>query len=230
MRLLFIFIFIIAVEAAGISQSTIMRSITDLSDQYNTVNYDRNLMMGDANVEGSPYLAEGFIKGEVVLADSISYYDIPLRYNIYNDRIEFQTKEEQVLEIDIRSQSCSAEFGPHHFISADYIERGKEKFGFLELLEEGHISLYKKYIVTFKEATETKGFQDAQPNRFVRQSDEYLLAIDQGMPETFRSKALLEILMPLCPDIETYKKSEKLKLRQEEDLIRLISYCNNELK
>jgi hypothetical protein len=109
----------------------------------------------------------------------------------------------------------------------NYSDRGEDKRGILELLVDGNVGLYRQYIVHFKEATKTAGYQEAQPNRFVRQSDEYLLSIGDSMPETIRkSKLLMEDLKKIKPDIEDYAKEQKLKIKSEEGLTKLIQYCN----
>lgn len=226
MRLLLTVLLLIA-GIAGYSQSYAMRSLTDLSDQYTTINSGKNFDRESADIEGSPYLNEDFVSGEVILNDSIYYTGIPLRYNMYSDRIEFKNNAGQVLEVDLTAYSAVFNFGQYHFISTEYLERGKPKLGILEVLSEGRVQLYKQYDVHFKPATEVKGYQDAQPNRFVRQNDEYLYAIDRGKPASIRNtKALMEILTPFYPEIEEFKKSEKLKLKKEADLIRLIEFCN----
>lgn len=226
MRLIFVIIIVTIAGSSVFSQTYAMRNLTDLSDQYTTEMGKRNLEFAD--IEGSPYLDEAFVPGEIVINDTIHYTEIPVRYNIYNDRIEFQTSAGQILEIDISGQKTNYKFDTHFFIATDYIDRGKEKKGILEVLVDGRVQLYKQYIIDFKKATETKGYEDAKPNRLVRQDDEYLLAIDQGKPETFRnSKDLMEKLSLINPGIEQYKKSQKLKLRLEQDLIKLIQYCNN---
>lgn len=225
MRSIFACILIIAGSSA-FSQSYEMRNLSDLNDQY-VLQKSRDSEYN--SVEGTPYLDKEFVKGEIVVDDTMRYLDIPLRYNIYNDKIEFKDESGQVLEVGIDAPACIYKFGPHRFVSTEYIDRGKEKQGILEVLVEGHVQLFKQYIVDFKQATETKGYEDAKPNRFVRQGDEYFLAIDEGKPEFIRnSKALLEKLKPLYPDIEEYKKSQKLKLRSENDFIRLIQYCNEQ--
>lgn len=226
MKLILTLLIISIAGSSGFSQSSVMRSLSDLSDQY-TLSKARGILEY-SDVEGSPYLNEAFVPGEVVINDTMVYSKIPVRYNIYNDRIEFQTSAGQILEIDILEQKTSYKIGSQFFISTDYIDRGEEEKGILEFLVDGKIQLYKQYIVDFKQATETKGYEDAKPNRFVRQDDEFLLVIDQGKPETFRnSKELMEKLTLINPGIEQYKKSQKLKLRSEEDLIRLIRYCND---
>lgn len=221
-------ILMIIAVSPGVSQTSEIRNLNDLSDQYTIEKSKRNFMMEHAEVEGTPYLNEAFVPGEVVINDSIIYSEIPMRYNIYNDRIEFQNNERQILEVDITEQFWRFSFGPHEFMTVDYVDRGTERRGILELLVNGHIQLYKQYLVHFKNATKEIGYQEAQPNRFIRQEDEYLIAIKQGKPETFRnSKELMEKLTLINPDIEQYKKSQKLKLRSENDLIMLIQYCNN---
>jgi len=210
---------------SGFAQTTIMQNVGDLSDQYRLEKSKGAISMVD--VKGSPYLEELFFPGEIVVNDSLVIKDVPLRYNIYNDRFEFTNEDGQVLEIGIMDNDFTYTIQNKVFSTLNYSDRGEEKRGILELLVDGNVRLYKQYIVHFKEATKSAGYQDAQPNRFVRQSDEYLLSISDGMPQTIRkSKLLLGDLTKVKPDIEVYAKEQKLKLKSEDGLLRLFKYCN----
>lgn len=229
MRSIFLFMLLILAGIQVFPQSYIMRNVTDLSDQYSLEKINRDPTLAYADVEGSPYLNEEFENGKIVIDDSLIYQDIPVRYNIYSDRIEFQSKLGQVMELEIPELSLQVTYGFHRFIYTDFLDRGKEVEGMLEILAEGNVGLFKQYRVTFKEATKPRGYEDAKPNRFVRQADEYLLSVGNGVPETFRnSKAIMEKLETIRPEINEYRKRHKLKLRSEQDLIALVRYCNEE--
>ncbi len=230
MRLIFILISCIAFCYTGFSQAYIISDIGSLSDQFNFEKSRANVLNGPnySNIEGSPYLSEEFIPGEVILNDSIRFEKIPLRYNIYSDKIEFRNDRKQILEIDASNQAYRFNFGNLCFTSSDYSYNGHNERGILELLADGKIRLYKKYLIDFKPATKAIGFKDAEPDKFVRLDDDYLIATGQGNPEPFRNtKELLGKLKQIKPDIEQYAKDQKLKLKSEKGLIQLIQFCNN---
>jgi hypothetical protein len=207
-------------------------TITDLSSLSDLMSFEKNKSSefnnpSYANVDGTPYLNEEFIPGDVFINDTILIEEVPLRYNVYSDEMEFVSAQEQVLVINDPNKKFEFNLEGELFSIQEYSEHGNTERGVLQLLVDGDFRLYKKYQVDFKPATKAIGFQEAQPNRFTRQDDQYLLAVEQEAPETFRNhKDLLEKLKAHKPAIEKYAKEQKLKLRSESGLIQLIQYCN----
>ncbi|HKJ44165.1 MAG TPA: hypothetical protein VKA27_18855 [Sunxiuqinia sp.] len=227
MKLPVLFIFFLLIGLTGFSQTIVIKDLTSLSDQ---LTYQRS--RGETNyndIEGTPFLNRQFIIGEVIVNDSIHYENVPLRYNIYSDNIEFMNDQKQVLEINNSQSKYQFKFDNHQFTVRDYLNYGKTAHGILERLVDGKIQLYKKYQVDFALATKAIGFKDAVPNRFVRKDDTYLISAEKELPSAIGSKkALFEKLKSFKSDIEKYAKSRKLNPKKEEDLIQLIQYCNNE--
>ena len=226
-KIIFLLLFCFAFGLLGFSQAAAFSTLRGLSDQF-TFEKSKMNALDDINIEGSPYLNKEFILGEIVADDSIRFEKIPLRYNIYSDKIEFKDDKEQILELDMSRQTYNFKLGNLWFAPLDYLDNGNKKNGILEVMVEGNIRLYKKYLVDFKPATKAAGYQDAKPDRFIRMDDEYLIAAGSDMPETVRiSKKLFERLKQFKPDIEQYAKSKGLKIKSESGLIQLIQYCNN---
>lgn len=216
------------ISALSFSQSFIISDLTTLSDHLsfkNSYNNDTQYK----NIDGTPYLSENFTNGEVILNDSLLYMDIPLRYNIYNDKIEFKNENEQVLEIDNSKQNGKYRFNNQIFISHNYFYEGQQKQGILELLVDGEIQLYKKHTVEFTNSTKAIGYQEAKPNRFTSCDCEYLIAKGKNNPELIKQnkKTIFEELKQYQINIEQYAKEEKLNPKSEKELIRIVSYCNN---
>lgn len=230
MRIALLLTFCFVFNHMGFSQAF---TITDLSSLADLLSFEKNKTSAldrdyYRDFDGTPYLDDDFIPGEVIINDSIRIEDVPLRYNIYSDRVEFMNEQNQVLEIDHSKQEFDFNFGGHLFTIQDYLDHEESKRGILELMVDGHIRLYKRYLIDLKPATKAIGFQEAQPNRFTRQDDKYLLAVGQNAPETVRnSKDLLEKLKKIKPNIDQYAKNQKLKLKSDKGLIQLVQYCNN---
>ncbi len=226
MRFSFLFILCLACSSVAFSQTF---TITDLSSLSDLMSFEKNKSNefnnpSYANVDGTPYLKDEFVPGDVFINDTILIEEVPLRYNIYSDQMEFVSVQKQVLVIDDPSQKYAFNLEGELFTIQDYIDRGNTEHGVLQLIVDGELRLYKKYLVNFKPATKAIGFQEAQPDRFTRQDDDYLIAIEQNNPETFHNpKDLLEKLKAHKPGIEKYAKEQKLKLKSESGLIQ---YCN----
>lgn len=211
------------------SQTYEIKDINSLSDQFKFGRFT-DISFDDAtqkNYEGTPFFNEDFSAGDVVINDTTHYQKIPLRYNIYTDKIQFKNNQGRILEFNLASQKYIFTIENKRFTNKEYLRYKEKETGILEILAEGKISLYKKHGVVFKQATREAGFKPAEPNRFKPLDDKYLIAIDNNIPEAITlSKKLLEQLEVLKPGVGEYARSNKIKLRSEEDLIRLIEYCN----
>ena len=80
-------------------------TIADLSSFSDLLSFEKNKSgafynNGYRDFDGTPYLNDNFIPGEVIINNSIRIEDVPLRYNIFSNRIEFRNKQKQVFEID----------------------------------------------------------------------------------------------------------------------------------
>ncbi|PTN09479.1 hypothetical protein [Mangrovibacterium marinum] len=212
------------INLIGYSQAFTIRDLSSLSDH---LTYKRNNENTYTNIEGSPFLDENFVVGKVIINDSILIENVPLRYNIYSDKIEFKNANGQILEISNSGQVYQFKLGSHTFLESEYRTKNETEQGVLELLVNGNIKLYKKYRIELKEATKAIGFQDAQPNRFTPLDDEYLIAEGDAIPQVIKNpKILLEELKSYQPDIEKYIQKEKVRVKTESGLIRLIRHCN----
>lgn len=227
MRPILLFAFYIGFCHAGFSQGVSVQDLHSFSDNFR-MEKNRNKTIDPVyrGIEGSPYLNEEFTAGEVTLDDSVRFEKVPLRYNIYTDKIESINKD-VVIELELGNRAYTFNIGGSLFAGLDYTAGSREAYGVLELIADGHARLYKRYRIVLKPATRASGYSEAKPDRFVRLEDEYLIAAGQERPETFRNAAeLIEKLKSLKPDIQQYAKNQKLKLKSESGLIQLVQYCN----
>lgn len=230
MKTIFFLAFSFAFVLSGFSQSFVISDLSTLSDHVNVRKGNNNTLNGKyyEHIDGSPFLKNEFQKGIVSVNDTLSFKDVPLRYNIFTDKIEFKDRKDQVLEINDQNQDYYFLINQKHFKTVDYIYDNAIKRGVLEILVRGHIQLYKKYQVEFEPATKAIGFQDAQPDRFVSKDAEYFLAVDNEKPKEIKlnKKDIFSQLKQFKADIEKYAKAEKLNTKSEKDLVQLLQYCN----
>ena len=91
---------------------------TSWNDPFPAVNtYGRNnLTLND--IEGSPYLDSEYQSGTVTIDDGTVYKGIPLRYNCYNDVLEFE-KDNKAYDLLPKTKIKRAEFGGQVFTYKD---------------------------------------------------------------------------------------------------------------
>lgn len=228
MKTILLFAFCIGLCQEGFSQNVSGQDLRSFSNDFR-MEKNRNKTIDPAyrGIEGSPYLNEKFTTGEVTVDDSVRFEKVPLRYNIYTDKIESINKDDEVIELDLANRTYTFNIGGSLFTGLDYTAGGRKAGGVLELVADGQVRLYKRYRIVLKPATRASGYSAAEPERFVRLEDEYLIAAGQERPETFRNAAeLIGKLKSFKPDIQQYAKNKKLKLKSESDLIQLVQYCN----
>lgn len=216
----------------AVSQSTQIHEINRTIDQFVRERSSGSAVDPNkyANVAGSPYLDEAFKEGNVIINDTIPFSQVPLRYNIVTDKMEFKNKREQLMEIDYSAGQYSFLIDDHHFKVLDYKDKNKHQNGHLELLVDGAVQLYKKHNRQFEKATQVKAFEEPLPDRFVENDPTFLIAKKGEIPETISKKRdLLQKLNVDNPKIEQYLKDNKLKMRSEESVIDLITFYNKAL-
>ncbi|MFW6327994.1 MAG: hypothetical protein ACOC2F_06735 [Bacteroidota bacterium] len=229
MKKIVFFLFLSVLPSSAFSQSNIFRDLESFTDQYNFEKSETHALEGTSynKIEGSAYLDQDFIPGEVKLNDTTRFEEVPLRYNVYSDKMEFMTPQNYILEIDNSDANFTFYIGDQTFKNKNYLYNNEKQKGILELLSDGEIKLYKKHRISFEPATKPKGFQEAEPDRFEKEKDRYFISIEEERPQlVMRKKDLEKILKPHCPDIKDYIKSERIKVKNEKDLIKLIEHCN----
>jgi hypothetical protein len=188
--------------------------------------FGRNhLKLGD--VQGSPYLEFEYSKGVVSTDSDVLYIDIPLRYNCYDDVLEFQ-KDKIPYDLVPKSKVKRAEFGGHVFVYKD-IQSGKGiDQSYLEILIEGKINLYARYTITFYDEEPLRGFADPKPARFDDFSETHYVAFNNSPAiKILTNKKLVEVLADKRKQIETFISKQKLSSKKSDDLIKIISYYNS---
>lgn len=183
-----------------------------------------------ATTEGSPYLDDELISGYVKfrLTDSIVTF---LRYNIFMDEMEY-LEGDKLQVIDNESHLDHVYVNSHIFYYKTYKFRNAFKQGYLEKVVDGPYELYLKYEVGFeKRQNAQSSYDQPTPDRFVEKSPIWFCSIKNGPIRNFETDktGLEEIFREDYSKIKQYVKSEKLKLRKQEDMIKLFSYYNSTL-
>lgn len=169
------------------------------------------------DIEGSPYYSEEFIVGKVYLESGISA-DVPLRYNLYTDEVEFM-QDGKVLDL-IKDNVKYIEQGE------DVIIQDNSTYFFSQ--ESGKFSLYIKKVVRFKDKTPAGGYIDPEPAKFILETDKYFLKEENKPAEEIRTKrALQEMLSENEAALDFIKKS-RTKVNRAEDLLELVKFLNSQ--
>tara|TARA_R110002072_G_scaffold302406_1_gene485195 strand:+ start:4701 stop:5414 length:714 start_codon:yes stop_codon:yes gene_type:complete len=183
------------------------------------------------NIVGSPYDVTRFQLGNIYKNDKIVAPNIPMRYNIFSDEIEINTSQVSQKE-NINNLSKSTDvfvsIANEVYVFIENIAK-KEESGYFKVIVEGsHFDLYKKSSVTYikKKFAETN-YQQDQPARFNRE-DTFFLINKQGdfFEIPTKKKSFLTIFKQHNKEIHSFIKDNKLDIKNENHLAKIIKYFN----
>lgn len=181
-----------------------------------------------SQIEGSPYLNDEFENGTIYTTEKQQYVDVPLRYNIYNEQLEFKSPQGIIQALATPEILELAKFGDTQIAYQPYISGNKTKNGFFIVLSTGKASLYSKPEIAFKEATEPAAYKEAEPPKFLRKSDEYYLRFDSTPAKRIGNKKDLIAAFPdKQSEIKSYISKNKIKAGKAESLKKLVEYYNS---
>ncbi|WP_114820009.1 hypothetical protein [Chryseobacterium sp. KLBC 52] len=171
---------------------------------------------------GSPYLSKSFNIAQV----ANDYEKAPVRYNTFNDEIEFQKngttlalpKEEKFSRIEIFSPKMTlVRLDTQDDLSGYFFELVKDKTG-----------LYKKIKTKFIDAVPAaNSYATDRPASFKTLDPVYYIKTESGyIKKPKKIKDIAEAFPAKKDEIEKFAKSNNIKINKEEDLIKLVKFLN----
>jgi len=178
------------------------------------------------NINGTPYLKKEFEEGKVYL-NTGEVFSGEFRFDLYANQIQFINEDsryviaypEKIYKIDLNGNVLKY---------IDYkIDAGIDH-GYFITLVEGYYSLYLKKTKTLKDPVATKPYEQARPARFLDHKDIYYIKVGENPGQRVRKKReIIKICGEHGPKVETYIRDANINVRNEYDLIKLVTYVNN---
>jgi hypothetical protein len=183
------------------------------------------------NITGSPYDENYFQLGFIYSNNELKASNVPMRYNIFSDDIEINTSQDpnkQDINVLSKSPDVFVKIGTDVFVYVENLS-DENQSGYFKVVHEGdHFDLYKKSRVNYveKRFAETN-YQQDQPARFDR-TDTFYLVSNRGvfyeLPTNRRRFAA--VFKEHNKEIDTYVRSNRLDIRNENDLEKIVKYFN----
>ncbi len=168
--------------------------------------------------------------GKVVLKDNTVYEDWLLRYNIYNQQMQF-INEDDTSALGNPDEILSITIDDHTFLFDEFIcENNVKRKGYLELLVDGNCKLYLHRCISHRyvDVCAEPGAEYVKEEFYM--TKRYFMAENSEpaliLPE--KKKELISMLDDENKDIKSYIKDNKIKLCNEENLKELFTYYNLE--
>ncbi len=179
-------------------------------------------------IQGSPYLIDSFIVGSIYTSKNEHFQNIPLRYNIFIDNIEYIMGASSILTLKNPETVEKVEYGNYKLIYLSQSEKTKFGNGFFIVLTEGKATLLSKPGVTLHKPTQSGGYTDAQPPRFSRNPDTYYIKVGKNQAKIIKSKKqLINIFPDSREELSNYIKANNTKISDQKYLSDLIQYYNS---
>ncbi|RUT77848.1 hypothetical protein [Ancylomarina longa] len=178
-------------------------------------------------ITGTPYLSKNFEKGNIITKDSTLYSGIYLRYNAYEDIMEFK-KDSFALEISNKFPIKQLSIKGIVYEKKVFKYDNSQKIGYFERLEKGSINLYARKTIAYIKAKPSRGYQDARPAEFKKNKTEFFLTKGETPNVSFiaNKSTLINLLGEEKKQISNYIKSNRLNIKKECDLRKIITYYN----
>lgn len=207
----------------GFSQQ---RTSYEIGSNITGVNFDNAYRVEyKENVVGSPYYNE-----ELILAKITGYENenFALRYNAYQDEIEFKKDGElyylpKIEDMVVKFISPAKEY---HY--KKYSDKNIQLRGFLVLLFDNKIALYKKEQIKFITAKEAENsYTRDKPATYTKIADTFFIQkgdVVNNFPKN--RKELIGLFPDKKAEITAFLKKTKISFSKEIDLINLVNFLN----
>ncbi|AUC74253.1 hypothetical protein [Olleya sp. Bg11-27] len=188
---------------------------------------------GDTNIEGSKFIKSHYQQANISTHPNILFN---VRYNAYNDDIEIEGKENTSYSLNKYSGTIIVTMlTGETYINAKYIDNENNiNTGFFEVLKtSGEFFLLKKQTITIKEKEEAKTtYHQSKPAKYKKSKDEYYIKTNNltatKIPK--KNKDFANLFPNKKDAISKFIKDEKIKLKKEEDLIKVFKYIEDTAK
>jgi hypothetical protein len=184
-----------------------------------------------ADMEGSPYLYDGWAKGVALLSDGKAYKGLYLKYNEIEGTVIFKyalTDSAMMFAIPavefIFSYITNDQEHTAHFLSGFKPVNDGNGNTFYQVLDNGKTKLLKK---TVKKIVQNKEFNSSTTTRKVDENTSYYLAKDK-QPVRIKNdnKSVLAALSDKADKLKQYMADNKLNVRDDEDFAKVVNYYN----
>lgn len=186
------------------------------------------LSVNYSDVKGHPYLFEEWTEGTVKLSNGKTYSAVSLKYNVLRDEVFFKDpKTGQLLAFVVpvvEFKLNDADKGSLLFRNGyKALENATEK-SYYQVVFNGGMQLLKR---TSKKINEEKPFNSASTIKSFEEITSYFLASNDTPVRIRRDKkSVLTALGKNSEALENFIKENQLNLKEENDLVRLITYYN----
>ena len=135
----------------------------------------------------------------------------------------------KALVLDPSTKIKRVRLGESTYIVEKFEFDGKTKYGFLNLLDSGKVTLVAKKVVKYQEPIKGRALDGGDvPAKFSKSSDAYYYRIGNGeLQEVENIKDMIASFPDKQEELKQFAKKEKISPKKEEELVKLVRYYNS---
>jgi len=187
---------------------------------------EKELHYGD--MEGTPYLYDGWIPGSAKLSDGKTYNNVLLKYDEIQDMPIFKyAEQDSALKFALQPVEFTLNFvgKPGHFVNGFKPADDADMTSFYLVLSDGNLKLLKR---TVKRINKRSGYSSTDATIVVNENTTYYLAKNK-MPVKIKNdnKAVIAALSDKSEKIKQYISDNKMNVKKDDDFARVVDYYNS---
>lgn len=177
-------------------------------------------------IEGTPFSNEEFIKGKIYHHYGVQ--SVAMKYNIYDDRIEFLGKDTSLMMVGPDKLIQKVEMGDQILVVDLFEVKGKQALTYFIRQDSGRMTVLTKLTVSLKPPQFGKPIEGDIPAKYVRMPDTHFYKIDNGpLVKIVNIKKLIEELPDHKEEMGAFVKKEKISANKPRELAEFSRYYNS---
>ncbi|MFO7574308.1 MAG: hypothetical protein R6W67_04035 [Bacteroidales bacterium] len=177
------------------------------------------------DVKGTPYLMQDFVEGKIY-TKSGDVFPGEYRFDIFANRVQFMNND-VMYQVAYPDSVSKIEIGETTLKYVEYTDGDEVKKGYFIVIEDGECLLLRQKNKVWYDALPAKPYQTPEPPRFGNGKDLIFLKNGDAPAEKVAGeKDVLRLMGPREAEAKRIIDREKLKVKKEEDLLKLIKILN----
>jgi hypothetical protein len=135
----------------------------------------------------------------------------------------------KALALDPSTKIKSVRLGESTYIVDKFEFDGMTKYGFLNLLDSGKVTLVAKKVIKYQEPLKGKALDGGDlPAKFSKSPDAYFYRVGNGeLQEVDNIKDMIASFPDKQEEVKQFAKKEKISPKNEDELVKLVRYYNS---
>ena len=174
------------------------------------------------------YVSPQWNQGTIMLLTGDSIHGYPLKYNLTTGEVEVKTQQAiKVVPLrEVKRFSWLEDGRPTRFInSGGYTIEGVPLVGYLQLLSEGSLNLFKRTFLSVQRANYKPELDVGSPEDKLIREDVYYVAKGSDIIKV-KGKKIYNFMEGHRASVKQHAKQNGLYPKEEQDLIKIVDYYN----